>query len=86
MKMIGVIKHLSMYLPIKSLNQMYNSFVRPHLDYCDAIFHEPHKVTQFGLTLTSAMEEIEKIQYKAALAVSGTWQGTNRSKLYEELG
>ena len=85
-KMIGVIKHLSMYLPIKSLNQMYNSFVRPHLDYCDAIFHEPHKVTQFGLTLTSAMEEIEKIQYKAALAVSGTWQGTNRSKLYEELG
>ena len=29
---------------------------------------------------------IEKTQYQAALAVSGTWQGTNRNKIYEELG
>ena len=85
-KMIGLIKHLSMYLPVKALNQMYKSFVRPHLDYCDVILHEPHKIDQFGLRLTSSMEEIEKIHYKAALAVTGTWQGTSRSKLYEELG
>ena len=32
------------------------------------------------------MEEIEKVQYKAALAVTGACQGTHRSKLYEELG
>ena len=32
------------------------------------------------------MEKVEKIQYQAALAVTGTWQGSNRSKLYEELG
>ena len=32
------------------------------------------------------MEEIEKVQYKAALAVIGAWRGSNCSKLYEELG
>ena len=32
------------------------------------------------------MEMIEKIQYQAALAVTGTWQGTSRVKIYEELG
>ena len=32
------------------------------------------------------MDLIEQVQYKAALIVSGCWQGTNRSKLYEKLG
>ena len=32
------------------------------------------------------MEAIEKIQYKAALSITGCWRGTNRQKLYEELG
>ena len=32
------------------------------------------------------MEEEEKVQYKAALIVSGAWKGSNRAKLYEELG
>ena len=32
------------------------------------------------------MEEVEITQYQAALAITGTWQGSNRSKLYEELG
>ena len=32
------------------------------------------------------MNLIEQVQYKAALIVSGCWQGTNRERLYEELG
>ena len=32
------------------------------------------------------MQSIESIQYKAALAVSGASEGSNTSKLYEELG
>ena len=32
------------------------------------------------------MNLIEQVQYKAALIVSGCWQGTNREKLYDELG
>ena len=40
-KIIGIIKHLSNYLPIKTLDQMYKLLVRPHLDYCDIIYHVP---------------------------------------------
>ena len=32
------------------------------------------------------MKKVERIQYQAALAVTGAWQGSNRSKLYDELG
>jgi len=32
------------------------------------------------------MKKVEQVQYQAALAVTGTWQGSSRSKLYEELG
>ena len=32
------------------------------------------------------MEKLERVQYNSALAITGTWRGTNRSKLYEELG
>ena len=32
------------------------------------------------------MENAERIQYQAALAVTGAWQASSRSKLYEYLG
>ena len=32
------------------------------------------------------MEKVERIQFQAALAVTGAWQGSSRVKLYEELG
>ena len=32
------------------------------------------------------MEKVEKIQYQAALAVTGAWQGSDRIKLFEEIG
>ena len=32
------------------------------------------------------MNRIERLQYQAALAVTGAWQGTNTDKIYEELG
>ena len=62
---------------------MYKTFARTHLDYSDVIFHEPHNT---NMSLSAPMEELEKVQYKAALAVTGAWQGTSRIKLYEELG
>ena len=87
-KWIGVIKHLSPYLPTKSLDQIYKMHVRPHLDYCDVIFHIPVITHDFdsSLSLNYQMNILEKTQYQAALAVSGTWKGTNRDKIYEELG
>ena len=67
---------------------MYKALVRSHLDYCDIIYHEPSKENQppLGVTLTSPMEEIERIQYQAALAVTGAWKGTNLPKVYDEVG
>ena len=32
------------------------------------------------------MKKVEKIQYQAALAITGAWQGSSRSKIYDELG
>ena len=32
------------------------------------------------------MDQIERVQYQAALAVTGTWKGTSTNKIYEELG
>ena len=67
---------------------MYKALVRSHLDYCDVIYHIPHTIhlPPLGLSLNTLMEKVEKIQYQAALAVTGAWQGSNRVKLYEEVG
>ena len=87
-KGIGIIKYLSKFLPIKTLDQIYKALVRSHLDYCDTIYHTPAFNSQInlGVTLNSLIEKVERTQYQAALAITGTWQGTNRSKLHEELG
>ena len=63
-------------------------YVRPHLDFCDVIYHIPEKLDHFSsqLSLSFWMEKLERVQYHAALAVTGTWKGTNREKIYDELG
>ena len=85
-KNIGILKHLSKFLPLKTLDQMYKALIRPHLDYCDIIYHIPPHQNQapLGVTLNSAMEKVERIQYQSALAISGAWHGSSRTKLYEE--
>ena len=85
---VGIIKHLNKYLPLKTLEQMYKSLVRPHLEYCDIIYHEPPIIQQppLGVSLPTHMKKIESVQYLAALAVTGAWKGSSRVKLYEELG
>ena len=81
-KGIGVIKHVAPYLPLKSLDQIYKMHVRPHLDYCDILFHTPVITNDFdsSLTLNYQMNALERTQYQAALAVPGAWKCT-----YEEL-
>ena len=75
-----------MFLPHKTLDIMYKALVRSHFDCCDIIYHIPSKQTQLGVTLNALMEKTERIQYQPALAVTGSWQGSCRSKFYEELG
>ena len=78
---IGMIKYLSKYVSRDVLDQVYKLYVRPHLNYGDIIFHrhDPEMILNFT-------QRIEQTQYSAALAVAGVWRGTNRQKLYNELG
>ena len=81
-------RHLRSYLPSKSLDQIYKIRIRPHLDYCDVIYHIPALENAFNsdIKLNYQMNTLESLQYQAALAVTGAWKGTNRGKIYEELG
>ena len=83
-----MLRYLSKYLSLYTLSQMYKMFVRPHLDYGDVIYHIPHTVNLFdsSISLHPLMEGIEKVQYHAALAITGCWRGSNQNSLYEELG
>ena len=87
-KSIGLLKYLSEYLPRHTLNELCKLYVRPHLDYGDVIYHIPAKLCEFSqnIILPNLMEKLESVQYSAALAVTGTWRGTSREKLYTELG
>ena len=76
-KGVSLLKYLSKYVCRKVLDLSYKLYVRPHLDYGDVIYHNQR---------ADLMNIIEQVQYKAALIVSGCWQGTSREKLYEELG
>ena len=52
--------------------------MRPHLHYGDKIYDQPKN--------ESFTQKTERIQYKAALAITGTIKETSQSKLYGELG
>ena len=65
-------------LPQHSLITIYKSFVRPHLDYGDIIYDQPNK--------ESLNQKIERIQYNAALIITGAIKGTYQSRSYNELG
>ena len=77
-KIIAVIKKLRYSLPRKPLITIYKAFLRPLTDYGDIIFDEPHN--------ESFCEKLETVQYKLALVITGTIQGTSRKKIYQELG
>ena len=87
-KGVGLLKYLSKYLPRHTLNELFKLYVRSHLEYGDVIYHIPSKVCEFSgnTILSNLMEKLESVQYSAALAVTGTWRGTSREKLYAELG
>ncbi len=46
-KGIGLLKYLSKYLPRRTLNELYELCVRPHLDNGDVIYHIPPKICEF---------------------------------------
>ena len=75
-------------LPRKTLEQLYKSYIRPHLDYVDVIYHAPQSECELSHIpfLTRHMEKLVQIQYSAALVITGAWKGSSCERLYGELG
>ena len=66
-------KKLSLILSRKSLLTICKSYVRPNLDYTDIIYDKP--------STESFIRKIEMVQYKAALIITGAFEGTLHHKI-----
>ena len=73
-KIIGIMKKLSLFLSRKTSLKIYQSFVRPSLDYADIIYDKP-----FNEKIDKT--KIEMIQYQTALVITGAIKGTSRDRL-----
>ena len=72
-KTIGMIKHLSKYLPVKALLLMLD-LVRPHFDYCDIIIHIPSSGNERFENLTLPVRTVFHCAVKTV-----SYTGNNRS-------
>ena len=52
--------------------------MRPHLDGGDILYDKPNS--------ENFQNKLDKVQYRACLAMNGTIKGTSRAKLHDELG
>ena len=77
-KTIGLLRKLLNILPREPLLTISKSFVRPHLDYGDVIYDQ-HYNNYFH-------QNLESIQYNAALAIASAIRGSSKEKFYQELG
>ena len=77
-KTIGLLRKLQKILPRTPLLTIYKSFIKPHLDYGDIIYDKDYN--------SSFHQNLEKIQYNSAVAITRTIRGTSKKKLYQELG
>ena len=73
--MIGFINRLSVSVPRKTLLVIYKSFIRLHLNSGEMM---NQKLEIFN------KKKLEKVQYKACLAITGAIQETSRQKNYDE--
>ena len=77
-KGVGLITRLRRYLSRNYLLTFYKTFIRPHLDYRDVVYEYPGSA--------SFMQKLESVHYNASSAITGSFRGTSRDKLYSELG
>ena len=73
-KTIGLLKKLQKILTRAPLPTIYKSFIRPHLDYGDIINEKVYN--------SSFHQNLEKIQYNSAVAITGAIRGTSKEKLF----
>ena len=76
-KTIWRLRELQNILPRSALLIIYQSFIRPHLDYGDIIYDQAYNA--------SFHQKLELLQYNACLAIAGAIRSTSREYLFEEL-
>ena len=76
-KLIGLIRRLSVHLPRNALLTIYKSFVRPNLDYGDILYDKPDN--------QNFQSKLEKVQYRACLAITNAIQGSSKERIYDEM-
>ena len=74
-KTIGLLRKLHKILTWPPLLTIYKSFIRPHLDYGDIVYHKAYNA--------SFHQKLEKIQF--ITAITGDIRRTNKEKHYQEI-
>ena len=77
-KALGPIYPIARYVPRKTLNQMYVTYIQPYFDYCDLVYD--------GLITKTDSLKLERLQNRAARLITGTMKRTPTDKLRTELG
>ena len=77
-KTVSLLRKFQNILPRSALLTIYKCFVRSHLDYGDIIYDQAFN--------NSFRQNIESLQYNAALTITVAIRGTSREKIYQELG
>ena len=72
-KIIGIIKRLSVIIPRDVFLKLYKMFIRLHLDYADIVNDKPSNEL--------FCKKMERVHYKACLAIIQAIQGTSQEKL-----
>ena len=75
-ELINPLKLVSRHLNSSHLEVLFKSFVLPHIDYCDIIYQSAN---------TGALQHLEKLQYQAALLITGAYRGSNSVKVLNSL-
>ena len=74
---IGFLKHAKNILPIASLKTLYSSIVEPHFRYCCSVW---------GCCGTTDIDQLQKLQNRAARIVTNSSFGAPSRPLIESLG
>ena len=79
------------WVPSWVLENIYITKVRPHLEYCDIVYRIASPANELTpifrvFSNRTPLQKIETIQYRAARIVTGAWYGTDKNKLYDNLG
>ena len=77
-KILRPMKRLSVTLSRKQLLAICKTFVKSHLDHADIIYDKPFN--------EAFKEKLEKVQYSAALIITGPIKDFSRERLFKELG